>query len=511
MSNFLSKNFIFFFLILFLSILSFRGRIGSDDLEVFNFVYNFKNFEGNLSEYLNALKNDESVFKFSDNIQKHTYYTWHHRFIWVIQTYIIYSAVDFFNLFFELDTVFFHKYFSGFILTFYSILSFFLCIKFYLNKNLNLYSSFLLSIYIFFSTGIITFLTGQYIESLVVLIIICRFYFKNTFIIFFLDFLIILIKPFYLLIVFSLKISEFNFTKIFKKDNLKILGNIGFLLLLFIIFRFTVTDVANNVAYVNSQSPNFNISNYFNNLFDFYFSHGSGIFFTLAPLVFLIFYGRDKKTKFKIYSIIFIGFVLSIYDGSHGGVSGGRYSIPFFMMFLEEYLRGYKKIYQEKKKILILISLITLLNLPSLEYRNFVISEYQNKTIITKKPLGPANIEKKNNEIKFVLYDWPINNLKFNNIIFSNLILYSKIFDNTYIEIDKDLILETNFIFPQTGIGRLIYINDKNMDSGHQFINKFANELNIYLKILYYLTAFIFLIFYFFCIYKVLKINNKYE
>ena len=280
---------------------------------------------------------------------------------------------------------------------------------------------------------------------------------------------------------------------------------------LFIIFRFTVTDVANNVAYVNSQNPNFNISNYFNNLFDFYFSHGSGIFFTLAPLVFLIFYGRDKKTKFKIYSIIFIGFVLSIYDGSHGGVSGGRYSIPFFMMFLEEYLRGYKKIYQEKKKILILISLITLLNLPSLEYRNFVISEYQNKTIITKKPLGPANIENKNNEIKFVLYDWPINNLKFNNIIFSNLILYSKIFDNTYIEIDKDLILETNFIFPQTGIGRLIYINDKNIDSGHQFINKFANELNIYLKILYYLTAFIFLIFYFFCIYKVLKIKNKYE
>jgi len=507
MSKFLSKNFIFF-LILFLSILAFRGRIGSDDLEVFNFVYNFKNFEGNLSEYLNALKNDESVFIFSEDVQKHTYYTWHHRFIWVVQTYIIYSLVDLINIFFGLDTIFFHKYFSGFILTFYSILSFFLCIKIYLNRNLNLYSSFLLCVYIFLSTGIITFFTGQYIESLIVLIIVCRFYFKNTLIIFLLDFLIILIKPFYLLIVFSLRIAEFNFAKIYEKENLKILVSIGFLLLLFIIFRFTVTDIASNLSYVNSQNPNFEISNYFKNLFDFYFSNGSGVFLTLVPLIFLIFYGRDKKTKFKIFSILFIGFVLSIYDGAHGGVSGGRYSIPFFIMFLDEYFRGYNKIYKEKKKILILISLLTLLNLPSLEYRNFVISEYQNKTIVTKKPLGPASIQKEDNEIKFILYEWPIYNFKFNNIIFSNLILYSKIFEKNFIEIDKDLILETDFIFPQTGIGRLIYINDKNIDTGHQFINKFANELNIYLKILYYLTVFIFLIFYFFSIFKALKIKN---
>jgi len=109
------------------------------------------------------------------------------------------------------------------------------------------------------------------------------------------------------------------------------------------------------------------------------------------------------------------------------------------------------------------------------------------------------------------LYEWPNNNLKFNNIIFSNLILYSKIFDNLYIEIDKDLILETNFIFPQTGIGRLIYINNKNIDSGYQFINKFANEFNIHLKIFYYSTIFIFLIFYFICFLKVLKFKDKYE
>ena len=129
MSKFQLKNLVIFFLLIMFSLMLFRGRIGSDDLEVFNFVFNFKNFHGNIFEYLSELKNSQSIFEYSDDTQKHSYYTWHHRFIWVIQTYLIYSIVDFFDIFFEFKTLFIHKYFSGFILTFYSVLSFFLCIK----------------------------------------------------------------------------------------------------------------------------------------------------------------------------------------------------------------------------------------------------------------------------------------------------------------------------------------------------------------------------------------------
>lgn len=510
MSKFQLKNLIIFFLLIMFSLMLFRGRIGSDDLEVFNFVFNFKNFHGNIFEYLSELKNSQSIFEYSDDTQKHSYYTWHHRFIWVIQTYLIYSIVDFFDIFFEFKTLFIHKYFSGFILTFYSVLSFFLCIKYFYKKNLNILFCFLLCAYIFFATGLISFFTGQYIESLAVFIIILRLYIKNAFIIFCLDCLLILIKPFYFIIVFFLRVKEFNFNKIFNKDNYKIIIEIGAVMLSFILFRILITDYHENFNYITSQNPKFDLFNYLKNFINFYFSHGYGVFFTLLPLVILIFFGRENKTKFKVSSIIFISFILSIYDGPHGSVSGGRYSLPFFLIFLDEYLNGFKKIVNKHKLILTIISILTILNIPSLEYRNFVVSEYQNKTIISKKPLGPVRIEKKDDKISFILYNWPINDFKFNNMIFSNLILYSKIFDIKYVSINKDLIIETDFIFPQTGIGRLIYLNNKKIDSGNLFINNFSKKFNVYLKIIYFLGIMLLLIIYLLSFIKCLK-KNRYD
>ena len=155
-------------------------------------------------------------------------------------------------------------------------------------------------------------------------------------------------------------------------------------------------------------------------------------------------------------------------------------------------------------------SILTILNIPSLEYRNFVVSEYQNKTIISKKPLGPVRIEKKDDKISFILYNWPINDFKFNNMIFSNLILYSKIFDIKYVSINKDLIIETDFIFPQTGIGRLIYLNNKKIDSGNLFINNFSKKFNVYLKIIYFLGIMLLLIIYLLSFIKCLK-KNRYD
>lgn len=511
MSKLFLKNFIFFFLILILSFFFFRGRIGSDDLEVFNFVFNFKNFQGNIFDFLSELKNSKSIILYSDDLQKHSYYTWHHRFIWIIQTYIIYSLVDFFNLFFQIKSIFFHKYFSGFILTFYSVLSFFLCIKYYYNKNLNLIFCFLLCVFIFFSTGLITFFTGQYIESLVVLLIVCRIYTKNITLIFFLDFVLILIKPFYFIIVFFLRIKDFNSNKIFNKTNYQIAIIILILLFLLLLFRILITDSQNNLNYISSQNPNFSLFDYFKNFIAFYFSHGGGIFFTLLPLVILIYFGREKKTKFKVLSIIFISFFLSIYNGSHGSVSGGRYSLPFFIIFLDEYFNAFKIIINRNRLILILISILTFFNLPALEYRNFIVSEYQNKTIISKTPLGPVQQKNVDNKIKFLLYNWPIYNIKFNNIVFSNLVLYSKLLNNKYVQLNEEIIIETDFIFPQTGIARLIYLNNQKIDSGYIFVNYFSNKFIIFFKLIYYFTIILFLSFYFFAIFKSLKIKNKHE
>ena len=84
---------------------------------------------------------------------------------------------------------------------------------------------------------------------------------------------------------------------------------------LVLLFRILITDSQNNLNYISSQNPNFSLFDYFKNFIAFYFSHGGGIFFTLLPLVILIYFGREKKTKFKVLSVIFIGFFLSIYNG----------------------------------------------------------------------------------------------------------------------------------------------------------------------------------------------------
>jgi hypothetical protein len=185
--------------------------------------------------------------------------------------------------------------------------------------------------------------------------------------------------------------------------------------------------------------------------------------------------------------------------------------LPFFIIFLDEYFNAFKIIINRNRLILILISILTFLNFPALEYRNFVVSEYQNKTIISKTPLGPVQLKNVDNEIKFLLYNWPINNIKFNNIIFSNLVLYSKLLNNKYVLLNEDIIIETDFIFPQTGIARLIYLKNQKIDSGYIFVNYFSNKFSIFLKLIYYFAIIFLLSFYFFAIFKALKIKNKHE
>ena len=212
-SKFHSNIYLISVFLLFISAIMFRGRLGSDDLEVFNFVYNFKNFEGNILQYLGILKDGSDGIIFSDDIQKHTYYTWHHRFVWIIQTYLIFNFVEVADYFFNFNSDFIYKYFSGYILSLYSVISFFLFIKLSQKQNLNFYKSFLLSSIIFLSTGLITFFTGQYIESLVIFLIILRFYINKKYLNFIIDLILLLIKPYYFVLIFFIRAKEFRFEK----------------------------------------------------------------------------------------------------------------------------------------------------------------------------------------------------------------------------------------------------------------------------------------------------------
>ena len=73
-NNFLSllkkSYFSYFLFALVISLILFRGRLGSDDLEVFNYIYDFHQFDGSFLEFFEHLSSDQKLFY--DDTQKHS-------------------------------------------------------------------------------------------------------------------------------------------------------------------------------------------------------------------------------------------------------------------------------------------------------------------------------------------------------------------------------------------------------------------------------------------------------
>jgi len=178
------------FVCISLSLFFFKGRLGSDDLEVFNFIFNYFQSGNSLPNYIESLRTESEQKIFYNSSQEHSYHTFYHRFVWVIQTYLITSLINKLS-FFSFDVYFFSQYFSGFILSFYTCVSFFLCQNFFSKKTTQAQSYFL-AISIFLGSGLICFFSGAFIESLIILLLILRVIQNNKYI-YFLDFLIILL------------------------------------------------------------------------------------------------------------------------------------------------------------------------------------------------------------------------------------------------------------------------------------------------------------------------------
>ena len=80
------KKTIFGVLIFFFSLIFFRGRLGSDDIEVYNFVINFINSDLDIKEFLSIKNNCQSFDCTTQNYSKGTF---DNRALWILQTYIV--------------------------------------------------------------------------------------------------------------------------------------------------------------------------------------------------------------------------------------------------------------------------------------------------------------------------------------------------------------------------------------------------------------------------------------
>ena len=494
-----------YLIIIFISFLFFRGRLGSDDIEVYNFVkyfisseLSFKDFIINLDFYIDKTSRDEDIQVFGYN-------TWSHRFIWIFQTYIITKLVYILNFFWDFDKIFFSQYFAGYVLTFYSFLSY-LLVYLYLRKYNNFYYSFLLSSIIFFGTGLISFFTGSYIESLILLLFVLRVISQELKKKILFDLLIILIKPYYFVYIAFLYFCD---NKSFIK-NIKIYF---FLILSFIIIKFIITynfpTQQSNLDFLKSFNPNLDLELILNNLYNFYFSYGVGILFSSTIIIILFIFGYNKDSKFKILGLLFLSIFLCLWEGFHGYAPGGRYFLPIVVTFLTELNSGFNYLFKNLDKIKFrftsfIILFLLILNLPVLEYRNTNLASYLNQSakkevVINKLVIKDGKIIKKNT---------PIEKITYNHLIFSNIIVVNKIFGSNNIYFNNQKI-ELSDIYPMTGIARVIYIGNNKLEIYGKKINEFANNYKKILIFFYALLASVYIFLIIYCYYNLISLIKK--
>jgi len=498
----LKQSFLFHLvIIIFFSFLFYRGRLGSDDIEVFNFVRYFINSDLNLKEFIGNLDLYIEQMSKIENIQYFNINTWSHRFIWIIQTYVITKIIFILNLFWNFDKIFVAQYFSGYILTIYTFLSY-LLVFYFLRKKNNFYFSFFLSTVFFFGSGLVSFFTGSYIESLILLFFTLRQITLDKKKIFFYDFFIILIKPYYFIYIFFLYFNKKNLTENIKLPFL--------LLLLYFIIKIYVNSFSGtkNISMLLEFLPTFNIFFIINNLYNFYFSFGVGIFFSSTLIIILVLLGYSKRTSNKIFGLFFLSLFFCLWEGFHGYAPGGRYFLPIIITFLPEIEIGFKKILDNSNKISFrllsrLLLILLLFNLPVLEYRNTNWSSYIGDTVYNNKNLIITKVE--NN--KLTLINTPINSIYYNHMMFANIVLIKKFSKNDSLKIDN-VRAKIKSIYPMTGIARIIFISNNDINILDNRFKTFLNDFKFILVFIYYTIAMSFICSIFIS-YKYLKNYNK--
>ena len=483
MKNVILNKKLFLFLIIssLLSVFFYKGRLGGDDLQSFNFAFNLiEESEYNLFSFI---REDGNIWQFS------------HRKIWILQNIIIIYLLKFFNFFVNFDLKIISSFFCGYIITFYTIASFFLFYKLLLINKINKNLSLFISISIFFGTSIISFFTGAYIESLVILLILLRLKSQNEKLKFAFDVLLVLIKPYYLVVIICLVYDDYKITR----------KSIFYLFLIFSIILIDKILTLNAFAnFVTTLPVQIEIKFMIKNIYNMFFSSGFGLVFTSTILFFLILIGSELKTIFKFLMIFLFIIFLSTITFWHGQSPGGRYLVSCLFIFVPEIVKALKRLnnFKYKKLFLITIFLITILNLPSIEYRNTNIKNYTDNAVnigIAKSP-SDRNINA-----------FPTNNLKFNNIIFAQNIFWNKLFknENKIIQIESYSFKVKN-TYPMTGLKRIIFIAENELSYIYEIIilNKYSSILLI-LKIIYYSTYIFLFIIFLFSLNNYLKYNEK--
>ena len=401
------KYFFYLFLVLLLSIFTSRGRMGGDQLEAYGLALDFYNYTGDINSFISS-KN-----------------------LLILDLRWFWASIDF--IFIKLFPSNINLIICTLLPVIFSWIALFQTYK-YANVYLrNKYKAIAFSLFIFFGSCLIVGFNGITLETLAFLLLLNRTllsYKKFTgkpALYFLIDSCLISFKPFYALIPIILNFYEFGFLN---KNNYK-----SYIALIFSFFPWLIIHSFISISSISFFEDTFartSISNYLLNLYNFNFSFGMGLVWNYFSLILLIFFGvTNKKVMFfKLLCMFSLELFLSFFPYWHGGLTGSRYIYPLIAIWIPEMLRGFENlchlVFLVKKPSVFRslipygLVIIVILFLPILEYKNTSIYEYQNSTVYTNKPVGVIETQ----------YNYfPVNDVLFNPIIFSNRILYYNIFN----------------------------------------------------------------------------------
>jgi hypothetical protein len=263
------------------------------------------------------------------------------------------------------------------------------------------------------------------------------------------DLLLILIKPYSLLIVLPLTIITLL-------NNKKVL--LQYLTLL-LIFTSLIIIIKKNLAY---QKENiFNIfgpqtlidKDYFINLFNLVFSINFGLFFIPFIFLLIIYTTFNKVQKIRdeffitVLLLMLLGMFLSMYEFWHGatGVAGQRYIAPFLVLLLMPLAKVVERTFKNLF-LNIIFAFIVIININTINFRNTMVDHYSSSYSlqIFKETLHHKN--------------FPYWDISFYPAIFANRLSFYYYYNNNVIM--KSSYINSKFIkvsdvIPMSGISRI--------------------------------------------------------
>jgi hypothetical protein len=445
------------FLVLGLSLLTTRGRVGGDELEVFKQVIKLLDSGDGVAVLLGRPDSGGLVFS--------------HRLFWFIQQYLVVFVADLIVAVLGVES---SVLLRGFAVAYSQTVVAWTCVVmtclFLVNKmRLRLPLAVLVTTLIWFVGTGLYFLTGNFIENTMALLVIARLYVfysgkdlsenkRKIAALLVIDLLLFAIKPYSLFFTtITLLLANGGLPA---RRRFLVLYWSSMLVLMALWLSATYLFLGNSWPYSSlawTFYPGIIAERFFHALFSFSF----GLIWCFPALFFAFTSHEGWRTIFVKVGALFVCLLfICLIPFWHGQVAGNRYLFPFLLFLVPEIARGFMEFTRRAKRSLLLVPFLFIVFLPSIDYRNTAISEYHDHWALKA---ASQTVDDADHPVKARLFKDDINLLydrTFHPAVFAWQTVVAKLSGTVeYPPANSwSFYLQTRSVYPMTALSRVIYI-----------------------------------------------------